>query len=190
MCNRCKFMDKELKGKTLVDTDFFHSLCYDAGLIKKTNPGAPTFEPNKNLGEGKASDRNLEFRQALLSLLEDTVYKPMNGLLKSDKSVDEMISVLDGFIDDYITQGQELVKEYLTSAYQNSAEEATAKLLSAAKKLKANYKPKLPKEPEKLSQLIAMAQRNIEDYGLTLRGRLRSNIENQAWMSNYAKSKA
>lgn len=187
MCDHCQELEKELQGKALLNKEFFHSLLYDAGLIKKADPGKPTFKPNKNLGEGKASDRNLEFRQALLTLLEDTVYKPMNGLLKSDKSVNDKITDMDGFIDDYISQGQDLVKEYLISAYQNSAEEATEKLLAAAKKQNAKYKPKLPKEPKKLSQLIAMAQRNIEDYGLTLRGRLRSNIENQAWMSNYAK---
>ncbi|WP_321421624.1 hypothetical protein [uncultured Methanobacterium sp.] len=115
MCDRCQELKKKLKGNVLVKTDFFHSLLFDAGLIKKADPGSPTFKPNKNLGEGKASERNLEFRQVLLTLLEDTVYKPMNGLLKSNKTVDEMISDLDGFIDDYIAQGQDLVKESLTS---------------------------------------------------------------------------
>ena len=143
----------------------------------------PTFKPNKNLGEGHASDRNLEYRQALLTLLKDEVYTPMQKLMKTNKSVDDKIKALDSYIDNYITKGQKLVTDYLTKAYQNGVDEATTNLKRAAKKQDAKYKPKVPKNPAKLQQLIVMGKQSIEDYGLTLRGRLRSAIQTASYMN-------
>ncbi|MCE7697865.1 MAG: hypothetical protein K8E24_003175 [Methanobacterium paludis] len=148
-----------------------------------------TFKPNPNLGEGKASDRNLEYRQACLTNLKDTVYDPYGKLLKTDKSVEDKIKALDGFIDDYINKGQELVREYLTESFQTNAEQATKYLLAAAKKQGAKYKPKIPDNPERLQQIITMQQLNIEDYGLTLRGRLRSAITSKQWLDGYGSKK-
>jgi hypothetical protein len=159
--------------------------------LKKTVQGDKlTFKPNLNLGEGKASDRNLEYRQALLTCLKDTVYDPMNTLLKSDKTVDEKISALDGFIDDYIKEGQILIEDILTKSWNVGVNESETYLKKAAKKQDAKYKAKIPDNPEQLQQIITMGKHNIEDYGLVLRGRLRSAIESESWMSHYASDKA
>lgn len=173
-----------------VDEDFLDNLLLKAipELEKALKDDTLTFKPNPNLGEGKASDRNLEYRQALLTCLKDTVYDPMGTLLKSDKTVDEQIKALDGYIDDYIYGGKKLVDGYLTKGYQIGADEASKHLKDAAKKQDTNYKPNIAVKPEKLQQLISMGERNIEDYGLTLRGRLRSAIDTSSWMTNYARS--
>jgi hypothetical protein len=184
-----------LKQMIAVDEDLFDSLLLNAiPEIKElekavSKSDGPTFKPNQNLGEGKASDRNLEYRQALLTCLKDTVYTPTSKLLKQEKSVDAEIKAIDGFIEDYIKQGQSIVEKYLTDAYQKSAEEATAHLLAAAKKQGAKYKPKIPDNPERLQQIITMQQLNIEDYGLTLRGRLRSAITSKQWLDGYGSKK-
>lgn len=168
-----------------VDENFFDELLTKVmPELKKTNTEL-TFKPNKNLGEGRASDRNLKHRQALLSLLKDTVYDPMTELLKSDKTLDEKIKAVNGYIDDYIHDGQQLVKDNLTGSYQTGIDDAITHLKKAAKEQSVSFKPKIPENPAKLQQIINMAQHNIEDYGLRLRGRLISAIETEAWMSNY-----
>ncbi|GEM_PF-4699051 len=148
-----------------------------------------TFKPNKDLGEGNASDRNLEYRQALLTCLKETVYNPMTKILDSGKSVDDEIQALDGYIDDYIKKGQEIVEEYLTDAYQTGAKQAVSQLKKAANKQGVNIKPKIPDKPERLQQIIQMQQMNVEDYGLTLRGRIRSAIMSKQWLDNYDNKK-
>lgn len=42
-----------------------------------------------------------------------------------------------------------------------------------------DYEPLVPENPEQLDCLISMQQRNVEDYALVLRGRLRSVIESR-----------
>ena len=58
------------------------------------------------------------------------------------------------------------------------------------KKQDANYKAQIDKNPKQLQQIITMGKHNIEDYGLVLRGRLRSAIESESWMSHYASKSA
>ena len=151
-------------------------------LQQDTQSKVPTFKPNPNLGEGHASDRNMEYRQALLDLLKNEVYTPMQKLMKTNKNVNTKITALDTYIDNYITKGQKLVTNYLTKAYQNGVDEATTNLKKAAKKQDTKYKPKVPKNPDKLQQLIEMGKQSIEDYGLTLRGRLRSAIQTASYI--------
>lgn len=144
-----------------------------------------TFKPNPNLGEGQASERNLEYRQGLLTILKDTVYTPYSKLLKSDKDTDEIITALDGLIEDYIQQAQEYVDTSLTASYHESVQIATDNLKKAAKKQGAKYKPNIPEKPDRLLQIIKLQQNNVEDYGLTLRGRLRSAIQSKQWLDGY-----
>ena len=103
-------------------------------LEKTVKDESLTFEPNKNLGEGKASERNLDSRQLLLTCLKDTVYDPMTTLLKSDKTTEEQIKAIDGFIDDYIKEGQILLEDSLTKSWNIGLDESETNLKKAAKK--------------------------------------------------------
>ena len=171
-----------------VDEDFLDNLLLTVmPELEKTVKDEPlTFEPDKNLGEGKASKRNLDNRQLLLTCLKDTVYNPMNVMLKKDITRDERITETDGFIDDYINEGQILIEDILTKSWNIGVNESETYLKAAAKKQDVKYKAKIPDNPEQLQQIIAMGKHNIEDYGLVLRGRLRSAIESESRMSNYA----
>jgi hypothetical protein len=171
-----------------VDEDFLDNLLIKAiPELEKTVKDEPlTFEPDKNLGEGKASKRNLDNRQLLLTCLKDTVYDPMTTMLKEDKTTEEQITVMDGFIDDYIKEGQSLIESILTKSWNIGVNESETYLKAAAKKQDAKYKAKISDNPEQLQQIITMGKHNIEDYGLVLRGRLRSAIESESWMSHYA----
>ena len=70
----------------------------------------------------------------------------------------------------------------LTQLYYSGVDDATGKLNSAAEQYNIDYKPLVPDMPEKLQFLIGMHQRNIEDYALVLRGRLRSAIEAKKYL--------
>jgi hypothetical protein len=50
-------------------------------------------------------------------------------------------------------------------------------LNTVAERSDITYTPLIPDKPEKLEGLIKMHQRNVEDYALVLRGRIRSAIE-------------
>jgi hypothetical protein len=171
-----------------VDEDFLDNLLLKVmpELEKTVKDESLTFEPNKNLGEGKASERNIDNRQLLLTCLKDTVYDPMTALLKSDKSTEEQIKKVDELIDDYIKEGQSLIETILTKSWNIGVDESETYLKKAAKKQDAKYKAKISDRPEQLQQIITLGKHNIEDYGLVLRGRLRSAIESESWMSNYA----
>lgn len=187
LCDDCK----SLKGKYLVDKKTMDLLLKKRTLelIQNLRKTAATndpvsFKPNLNLGEGKASERNLNARQDLITPIEDLVFNPMEKVVNSDKSVDDKIESCDGFIQDYITKGQKIVKDNFINSFDTGVDESTTKVKDAAKKQNASYKPNIPKNPDKLQFLIKMAQYNVEDYGLVLRGRLRSAILTEYWMTN------
>lgn len=141
-----------------------------------------SFKPDKDLGEGRPSKRNLKYRQALLTCLKETVYDPMTKIFDSNKSVDEGIEALDNCIDNYIMKGKEIVEKYLADAYQTGADQAISRLKNAAHEQDVNIKPRIPDQPERLQEIIRMQEMNVEDYGLTLRGRLRSAIMSKRWL--------
>jgi hypothetical protein len=156
----------------------------------KADALAPDFKPNKNLGEGKASKRNLEYRQKLLTLLKDSVYTPVQKIIDSKKPVEEKISAIDSCIDDYIKEGSKLIETSLTQSYMTGSELATGNIKKEAKKRGINYSVKIEKTPKRLQQLINMQKRNLEDKALVLRGRLRSAVDTDAWMGTYGNNKA
>ncbi|AEG18648.1 hypothetical protein [Methanobacterium paludis] len=165
-------------------------------VLKKIAP--LTFKPNLNLGEGKASERNLEYRQSLLTCLEDSVNTPTSKLLAKKlpttsfeekySEIKKEIGLFDGYIEDYISNGQGIVKDYQTNTYKIGADEATSYLLAAAKKQGAKYKPIIPDNPVRLQFIIDWQQKMIEDYGLVLRGRIRNAFYSKGWSDGYGNS--
>ena len=85
-------------------------------------------------------------------------------------------------IDEYLLMAKKFVEINLIRSYFGGVDDATQKLNDAVEQYGIDYKPIIPDMPEKLQFLINMHQRNIEDYALVLRGRLRSAIEAKAYM--------
>lgn len=120
----------------------------------------------------------LDYQEALVKLVEEIIEKPL-ATLGYNQSVEEIIKELDGFVDNYILTARKLVEVYLLQAYQSGVIDATEKLNKAAGQ---DIKPLVSDHPEKLDFLISMHQRNVEDYALVLRGRLRSSIETKKYL--------
>jgi hypothetical protein len=152
----------------------------------KADALSPDFKPNKNLGEGKATQRNLAYRQELLTLLKDTVYTPVNKMLdKKSMASEDRITFVDNSIDSYISKGWSLIDDKLPNSYFSGLDEGNAYIKKAAKKQGYNYSVKTPKIPVKLEMIINIQKRSLEDKALVLRGRLRSAIDTESWMKNY-----
>lgn len=185
MCEYC-----ETKSMIGIDEPLLDALIVASGLtaddIKKLNlqkkiakPVKPTFKPNPNLGEGVSSKENIDYRQELLNLLKN-VYNQSSKILKYNKSPDEKIKELDTIIDDYISEGSNLIKTQITTAYMDGVKYATDKLMKLGAK-----KPKVDKNPERLQSLIRQQQMNLEDAALVLRGRLRQLVNISDVMGYY-----
>lgn len=148
----------------------------------------PTFEPDTNLGEGKATGRNLEYRKQLLTLLKETVYLPVQDiLLKKGLDVEARISLIDKCISDYISAAWKLVEspDGIPKSYNTGLTSTQPFIKKAAEKKGITYKATMPKQPQRLTMMINMQKRSVEDKALVLRGRLRSSIDTEAWMGTY-----
>ena len=119
--------------------------------------------------------------ETLLTLVEEMIEKPL-ALIYYKKPVGELIREVDGCIDGYLLAAMKIVEVDLTQSYYSGVDDATGKLNSAAEQYNIDYKPLVPDMPEKLQFLIGMHQRNIEDYALVLRGRIRSVIEAKKYL--------
>ena len=111
----------------------------------------------------------------LLTLVEEMIEKPLASM-DYNQPVEEIIKEVDRYIDAYLLVALKFVEVDLTQSYYTGVDDATGKLNSAAEQYTLDYKPIIPDVPDKLLSLIGMHQRNIEDYTLVLRGRLRSAI--------------
>ena len=149
--------------------------------IKAEN--APSFTPNTNLGEGNATIRNLQYRQQLLSLLKDAVYTPVVDMLNDpNQSPDQRITFIDKCIDDYISKGNIMVETTMNDSYSKGCDIAESKLKAAGVPI-----PKRVANPPRVQSIIRQQQMNIEDIGLSLRGRLRQLVNVQDVMGYYGK---
>lgn len=98
-------------------------------LIQKANnnhtilnqSSAPTLKPNPNLGEGKASKEETDFRQYLLDFLEPILDK-FNEIVNNSSDVTDKISTVDTFINTFTTSAQHLVTTIITERYNDGYE--------------------------------------------------------------------
>lgn len=157
MCDSCQELEKELKGKAVLDKDFYHSLLFDAGVITKAaTPGAPNFKVDKNIGEGIATKEEVKYRQDLKNLIKK-VWDGKDDL--NDSEVKELIDKL--FIDEH-SEGKELAESFITFTYTKNAETMIRKL----KKLKINKK--MPKKSDVLDALVDWQCFAVEKIGVML----------------------
>ena len=88
----------------------------------------PDFKPNPHLGEGTASQTEWEYREKILSLLK-TLYTDIQNIKTKEETHPYLkTSQENQLIDQFIQEGQELVKEHITKTYQEKHQLATEKL--------------------------------------------------------------
>lgn len=149
-----------------------------------TQTTTPTFKPNLNLGEGVATDDEIDYRESVIKLLE-----PISEEFKSfNKSTiftpEQQISRVDKLIDTFISEAQAIVQKRVTERYQSGYKDMNNHLISA------KVKPPVqnPLQP-RLQSLLRQQLQNIEDIGLVLRGRLRQIINIRDVRSYYKQEK-
>ena len=67
------------------------------------------------------------YKKALLKLVKDKIEVPLASLDYS-RSLDELLVEVDGYIDEYIVMGMEVVEDSLRQLYYDGVVDATIKL--------------------------------------------------------------
>ena len=136
----------------------------------------PDFKPNPHLGEGTASQTEWEYREKILSLLK-TLYTDIQNIKTKEETHPYLrTSQENQLIDQFIQEGQELVKEHITKTYQEKHQLATEKLK------KIGIKQRTPPTPsETMNLLIDYQTFSIKKIGETLR----LQLENNDKLNNY-----
>lgn len=138
--------------------------------------GKPDFKPNPHLGEGTASQTEWEYRENILSLLKTLYTNIQNIKTKEETHPYLKTSQENQLIDQFIQEGQKLVKEHITKTYQEKHQLATEKLK------KIGIKQRTPPTPsETMNLLIDYQTFSIKKIGETLR----LQLENNDKLNNY-----
>lgn len=157
------------------DLDEFEKYKVDPTILKA--PKAPilkaanktlTFKPNPTLGEGKASKEELQYRQYLLLYVKQ-MYDAIKKIKNGNELIDAKILAIDKIIDTFIINSKTLVQNTVTARYKGGYN----KLGEMIQKFKPSMIPIMEKDQPRLAAILKQQLMNIEDIGLTYRGRVR-----------------
>ncbi len=138
-------------------------------LIQKANnnssnilnqSSAPTLKPNPNLGEGKPSKEETQFRQDLLDFLEPILDK-FNEVVNDISDVTDKISTIDSLIDTFTSSAQHLVSTTITESYNDGY------VMMNGYIAKKTTPPVKSDNQPRLQSLLRQQLQNIEDIGLS-----------------------
>lgn len=153
-------------NSVVIDKDFYRYLIDESPLVKQ---GKPSFKPNPNLGEGKASDDELKYRKEL----QDELKSLYNKITKTkEKDIPKVI-------DEYILNSQEIVEKNIDYIYDKSIETGLENLRQVG------IDKKKPKEdPESKKALLEWQRYSIYKVGRTIE----MDIINSRKGNNYFKT--
>jgi|GEM_PF-3721157 len=151
MCDVCQ----NLKDKAVLEKDLYYKLL-DEILLTKASTNDPNFKIDTEMGEGKATKDEKQYRQDLQDLIKQ-VWDKKDKL--NDSKVKELIDNL--FINED-SEGKQLVTEFITDIYTTNAESMVDKLRELG------IKKKVPKNSEVLDALLAWQQFAVEKVGMEL----------------------
>ncbi|KYC51666.1 MAG: hypothetical protein AMQ22_01227 [Candidatus Methanofastidiosum methylothiophilum] len=148
--------------------------------IKKSKKIKVEFKPNPNLGEAGATKEELNYRQVLILYLKPVWDSAKKIIIESDLSLQEKHVEINKLIENFISNVQKVAQSTVTSRYNAGY----TRMEGYVKK--AKYKiPSRPKEQPRLDTLLLQQTMNIEDIGLTLRGKLRQILNIKAVQDFY-----
>src|SRR5574343_623144 len=81
-----------------------------------------TFKPDKLMGEGEATPEELSYRQDLLDLL-GRLYKVVGKRFKTITNPSDLIRKIDSDVNDFISEGQQVVLNHIPKTRNNSQEQ-------------------------------------------------------------------
>lgn len=123
----------------------------------------PDFKADPNIWEGKAAKEELKYRQDLLDELQ-LLYKASGKIINSDSSVDDKRRKIDLIVTDYISKAQEIVKNHVSTVYNNKFDEANSKIEELGLEPVINDAPS-----DILAKLVAYQSFAIEKTGNKIR---------------------
>jgi hypothetical protein len=136
------------------------------------------------MGEAGATKEELNYRQLLILYLKPVLDSAKKIIITSDNTLQQKHLEINKLIENFITNDQRIVQETVTTRYNSEY----ARMEGYVKK--AKYKlPTKPKEQPRLDTLLMQQTMNIEDIGLTLRGKLRQILNIKAVNDYYEKNK-
>lgn len=181
MCDHCQALEKELQGKAVLDMDFYHSLLYDAGLLKSTDE--PDFEIDENIGEGEASPAEKKYRQELLTLIA-AIFPAIKKIIKSNDSLETKIKKIDKQLATFKEKANSLARKSVDSNFKSGvakANENLDKIFDDIKKIRADQAA--------MNAILEQQLYNIEDITNYLRGRLIQGLYMDEVNSVYSQDK-
>src|SRR5574343_591651 len=149
---------------------------YTQHLLNST-PRELTFKPNPNLGEGQASQREWDYREEILSLLQ-RLYRAIKKVEQTSLSDEEKARKRDIMINDFIREGKVLVKEHIQKVFKEQNQMAIDKLKELDITAK---KPTIPSDAQ--AALIEWQMFTVEKIGETLRLDLLNNQYKKKYFS-------
>jgi len=139
--------------------------------IREQGFTSPSFKVDKNLGEGTATELELEYRQKLLDALQ-RFQKAVHKIFRGNDNWDEKIKKLDYLTLDYISTAQQLPLEYIPKRLEQGIQNAKTELEKNDIKIP---KTDLMDNPY-LPIMVTQQQEKIESIGWQVRDRLREKI--------------
>lgn len=131
----------------------------------------PDFEPNENLGEGEASEAELNYRKELLSLLS-IAYPSVTKIVKNKElSIDAKIKKINKLIDDLFPDADALVKDQTKTFFDESVITANSNL----KNIKSDIK-KIKPDPKTLNIIQLQQLNNFQSIIDNLKNKIASGL--------------
>jgi len=131
----------------------------------------PTFEPNSNLGEGEASQDEMDYRAALIAALA-FIYPGIVKIVKDNKlTTDEKINQVNTTIDGFTREAESEVKTHTQNIYNKANAEANKNLKNIDSKYKSAKPDKAALEAIQNQQIA-----NINSAANALKGSLAQGL--------------
>lgn len=126
----------------------------------------PDFLPDEDMGEGEASEDELDYRAELLLLLAG-IAPALTKIVKSDDSISDKEKAISDILSDFQSDAEELIDERIGAAFNGAVENANQTLQDLEKGIK-----KVKGDKNQLSAIENQQKANIKDIASTLEGKL------------------
>lgn len=159
----------DTKGMIAIDKDLYQALLRDSGLVKAVDE--PDFTPNEDLGEGAVSEMEFTYRKELLATLA-LIYPAISKIINGNRDVEEKITKVDEYIDQFTTNAQKIATNHTTSTWTAAVTSANSQVKAKTDKFKSTATP----DTARLDIIQTQQLNNVEDIALTMRGRIRQGL--------------
>lgn len=163
MCEVCK----TLKGKKVIDNGLYYSLLQGNThyyITKSTDD--PTFEVDEEMGEGEATEEEIDYRKELMTALA-AIFPAMLLTVKSKDLINDKLKEIDKLLAEWRKESKDIILTNTNLAFDNAVTDANTIL--------EGFKDGIKTVPGDAANLAAIQKQqidNITDISNYLRGRI------------------